>query len=228
MDDEWADYQQIASPADGRYDWTGILTQRADLKQELASYAESPPALFSFFAVRATFPENLRSVEAQTSVDVTGGGVVPLRVDRVGEWIKENTCGRDPHHSEVRTFARELFIDLVGSRHRIEPDPSVEDGLRKDISPSCMNTRSYSKTRYLNYQYTLESEWEAGDSDEIGDIDFKGYLSIENAKSEYLLVGGMVPDEEVSTELVGGNIVGDEAELATTLVRLMEQTTLKE
>jgi len=230
LGEAWAEYQPISSPADGRYDWTGVITQRTDLKEEVALYTDSPPSLFSYFAVQASFPENLQSTEARTSVDMTGGGSwlpVSIRVDQVEEWGQSQTCGIDPHHSEVRTFAQELFMAQVGDLHNIEEDPSVEDGLRRDVSPACMNTRSYSKTRYLDYQYTLESEWEANDADEIGDLGFKGYLSIEFGESEYLLVGGMVPDEEVSTGLLGETILGNEGELANTLVDMMAETTLE-
>ncbi|WP_157969405.1 hypothetical protein [Haloplanus rubicundus] len=229
LDDGWSDYESITSPENGRYDWTGVIAERADLTNEAAAYADSPPALFSYFAVKASFPDDLRSLEARTSVDMTGGGdifPISVRIDRVGEYIKSQTCGLDPHPSEVRNFAQELFIDRIGSLHKLDEEPSIEDGLRKDFSPNCMNSRSYSKTRYLDYQYTVGGDWEASESDELEDISFKGYFSIEFGETDYLLVGGMIPDEEVSIGFLGEEIVPNEGELANTLIDLMEQTAL--
>lgn len=229
LGENWSDYEIISSPPDGRYDWDGVFTNRADLSESVSEYASNPPVIASFFAARVDFPDKLRSQEAGSSIDISGGGgIIPvkIRIDRLGELYQSQTCGIDPHPSEVRNFSQSLFLDRVGSQHLIEEDPDIADGLRRDLSLGCANTRNYSKPRYLNYQYTLESTWEAEDTDELEDIDFKGYLSIEYADDEYLLVGGMVPDESVSAELVGENIVSDQASLANSLIRMMEDTSL--
>lgn len=230
----WSEYEAISSPADGRYDWTGVIAQRIDLKQDIAEYADSPPSLFSYFAANVSFPDNLRPTEARTSVDVTTGGSllpVSIRVDRIGEYIESHTCGLDPHPSEVKNFAQGLFIDRSKELHRFDEEVSIEEGLRKDISPFCVNSRSYSKTQYLDYQYTIESKWEAEESDDLEDVNFKGYLSIEQGEADYLLVGGVVPDEEIGTGVLGTKILGEgivrnEAKLAHQLIDMMEKTSL--
>lgn len=229
LGENWSDYEAFSSESGSRYDWNGVLAERADLRESTSQYAADAPGLFSYFAARASFPDNLRSQEPGTSIDISGGGgLLPfsLRIDNLGELIQSQTCGLDPHPSEVRTSSQSLFTDKVGGQHLIEGDPDIANGLRRDISPACANTREYSKGQYLDYQYTIESTWEADDGDELEDIDFKGYLSIEYANDEYLLVGGMIPDESVSTGVLGEEIVGTPANLAKSLLDMMEQTSL--
>jgi hypothetical protein len=228
MGNKWSKWKRIESSSNGRYDWRGSLTTRGDLQEQVRQFATKPPSICSFFAVRASFPDNLRSVEADLNwKGIFGGSKSPISLEagNLGDYAWSEVCGFDPHPSEVTTFSKELFREHVASLHRIE-DISTSEGLEKDISLGCLNTRNYSKTDYLDYQYTISGDWKSQDGDELGDINFRGYLSIEFAEKEYLLTGGMFPKEDISIGLWGEDIIAEEDQLASNVVQMMKATKL--
>lgn len=211
-----------------RFDWQGVVSEMTDLRDSASEYAGTPPTLVSFIAIQATPTEMIEAEEEDTSTKITiGGGPIPFSftVDKPEYYLKKKTCGIDPHVDTVTKFLQDLFIEQTRRLHLFEGEVSFNKGLRKGMSPACIREFAYDKSKYIDMGYTTEAEWEAASKDELEDIAFRGLLSIERWREEYLLVGGMVPDEKVTTGILGGDtIVEDETVLQKDLISKMENT----
>jgi hypothetical protein len=229
FDDKWST-EKISGEAHS-FDWKGVQAERTDLAKIADEFASNAPSIASFLAIRATPTQMVQGDEEDTSSQVTiGGGPIPfsISVNNPVTLFRENTCGMNPHSETTTNFAQEVYTQQTRELHGYEGESSIQDGLQKDWSISCMREFGYEKPEYQHFGFTFEEEWEAGDDEELENIDFRGLLSIESSDEEFLLVGGMVPDESVSTGLLGEEIVEDETSLQSTLVSKMESTTLAE
>lgn len=213
------------------FDWRGIRADYIELSSAADELASNPPSIASFLAIRAVPTQIIQSDEEDTSSRITlGGGPIPasISVNNPMNIIREKTCGENPHSETTTDFAQEIYKQQTRELHDFEGDPSIQDGLQKDWSISCSREFGYEKPEYRHFGFTFETTWDAGDDDELEDIDFRGLLSIERSGEEFLLVGGMVPDESVSAGILGEEIVEDENSLQSMLVSMMEETMLAE
>ncbi|WP_311173299.1 hypothetical protein [Halobellus ordinarius] len=227
--DQWDD-EEISEEAYS-FDWEGVRAEQAELGGTADEFASNAPSIASFLAIRATPTQMIQNDEEDTSSRITiGGGPVPfsVSVNNPMTILRENTCGENPYSETTTNFAQEVYTQQTRELHGYGGEPSIQDGLQKDWSISCIREFGYEKPQYRHFGFTFEVEWEAGDNDELENIDFRGLLSLESSGEEFLLVGGMVPDESVSTGLLGEEIVENESSLQSTLVSMMEETTLAE
>lgn len=229
FDEGWED-EEITGEAYS-FDWKGVRAEQVELAGVADEFASNAPSIASFLAIRATPTQMIQSDEEDTSSRITiGGGPIPasISVNNPMTILREKTCGENPHSETTTNFAHEVYTQQTRELHGYEGEPSIQDGLQKDWSISCIREFGYEKPEYRRFGFTFETEWEAGDDDELENINFRGLLSIENSGEDFLLVGGMAPDESVSTGLLGEDIVEDESDLQSTLVSMMEETTLSE
>lgn len=213
------------------FNWEGIQAEQSELARAADEFASNAPSIASFLAIRATPTQMIQGDEEDTSSRITlGGGPIPasISINNPMTILRENTCGENPHNEMTTNFAQEIYTQQTRQLHGYEGEPSIQNGLQKDWSISCIREFGYEKPEYRRFGFTFETEWKAGDDDELEDINFRGLLSIENSGEEFLLVGGMVPDENVSTGLLGEEIAEDENNLQSTLMSMMEETTLAE
>lgn len=214
-----------------RFDWKGIRAEQTDLKNAAGEFAADSPSIASFLAIRANPSQMIRNDNEDTSSRVTlGGGPIPASwsINNPSKLIQENTCGVNPYTEATTEFAQEIYTQKTRDLHNYESEPSIQDGLQKDWSVGCLWEFGYEKPEYQKFGFTFETEWEAGDDDQLESFDLRGLLSIERTHEEFLLVGGMVPDESVSTGLLGEEIIEDKGNLQSSLVSLMEGTMLTE